>query len=257
MASERNTFDVLGVRVDALTPEACITHVADAIKRGDRGYLVFCTVSSVLQARSEVPVGTALAAASLVTPDGMPLVWLGRHADVGPIERVYGPDFVLDFIGATGSAFSHYFYGGGPNVANAMIANLKRQFPDLRVAGSESPAFELNPLEVPLADIEEINRAEPDILWVGLGHPKQELFMHANQDRIHATIMAGVGAAFDFHSGRKREAPEWMKKSGLQWLHRLLGDPRRLWKRYLIGNSKFLLLLIVERFRRGLRRRHS
>lgn len=242
-------FDVLGTRIDALTPALASERIADMVRDGLGGSVVFCTVSTVMNARTNPALRRALEGAEIVTPDGMPLVWLGKRAGLA-IERVYGPDFMLEFFTRTGGAFSHYFYGGAPGVAEEMVGRLRKQFPDLRVAGARSPSWGLDPLSPPAGEIDAINRSRADILWVGLGHPKQEIFMHENRERIDAAVLAAVGAAFDFHSGRKKEAPRWMKSSGLQWLHRLISEPGRLWRRYLIGNAHFLGLLVLDRWKK-------
>jgi N-acetylglucosaminyldiphosphoundecaprenol N-acetyl-beta-D-mannosaminyltransferase len=246
-------FDVLGTRVDALTPELATQRVAGLAQEGRGGIVVFCTVSTIMNARRNLALRKALEDADLVTPDGMPLVWLGRKKGL-VVDRVYGPDFMLHFFSHTGARFSHFFYGGAPGVADEMAARLRRRFPSVRIVGTLSPPLGLDPDQPPASDIEAIKGSEADIVWIGLGHPKQELFMRAIRDRISVPVLAAVGAAFDFHAGRKKEAPAWMKESGLQWLHRLLSEPRRLWRRYLIGNAHFLGLLLLDALIRRLRR---
>ena len=182
---------------------------------------------------------------ALVVPDGKPLVWLGRRRGHLDTQRVYGADFMLALFEDTGATLRHFFYGGRPGVADRMVTNLVARFPYLQIAGTLSPAFSTD-VAAPQADIDAINATRPDVLWVGLGHPKQDLWMHRNRGRVEAPVLAGVGAAFDFLSGDKKEAPQWMKRAGLQWLHRLASEPRRLWKRYLIGNAVFVALLIQE-----------
>lgn len=238
-------FDVLGVRVDAVTPRSALAAVSSAISTNARSYVVFSTVSSILSARDDERVARAMDDAAVVAPDGMPLVWLGRRArrEVG---RVYGPDFMLALLEETGPTLRHFFYGGAPGVADAMAERLAARFPGLQVAGTLCPRV-ADGTEVLSEDVEAINAARPDVVWVGLGHPKQELWMHTHRALLQAPVLAGVGAAFDFHSGRKKEAPEWVKRSGLQWVHRLASEPRRLWRRYLVGNSRFLALLAAER----------
>lgn len=239
-------FDVLGVRVDAVTPRAVVAAVEKAIETQAKTYVVFSTVSSILSARDDDRVNDAMEDASVVAPDGMPLVWLGRKAKRS-VERVYGPDFMLELMAATGPRLRHFFYGGAPGVADEMAARLRERFPDLVVAGTHSPAV-VNGAQVLEDDVALVNAARPDVVWVGLGHPKQELWMQTHRALLDAPVLAGVGAAFDFHSGRKKEAPRWVKRSGLQWLHRLASDPRRLWRRYLVGNTRFVALLARESF---------
>ncbi|MDQ3916854.1 MAG: WecB/TagA/CpsF family glycosyltransferase [Actinomycetota bacterium] len=244
-AAERARFSVLGVRVDAVTPDSVVAAVEQAIEAKAKSYVVFSTVSSVLSARDDDRVRAAMDGARIVTPDGMPLVWLGRRAGLG-VERVYGPDLMLALFAATGPRLRHFFYGGAPGVAEEMAARLGETFPDLVVAGTHCPDV-ASGTELLEDDAALINAARPDVVWVGLGHPKQELWMQTHRAALDAPVLAGVGAAFDFHSGRKREAPGWVKRSGLQWLHRLASDPRRLWRRYLVGNARFVWLLARER----------
>ena len=254
--NQENRYRVLGIRVDALTPAIAIDTVRKLIATKTKGYLLFCTVSSVLSARADDSVKRAFEGAALVTPDGMPLVWLGRRAGMN-VDRVYGPDFMVELMRATGNELQHYFYGGAPGVAEEMTRRLKERFPELVVAGVHSPSYGLDPANPDPMDIARINEARPNIVWIGLGHPKQDLWALHNSNRIDAPVLAAVGAAFDFHSGHVREAPDWMKRSGLQWLHRLASDPKRLWKRYLIGNTQFMLLLLKEGIEKRVRRRHG
>jgi len=243
-------FDVLDVGIDPLTPSSATQAITTLISEKRKGYVVFCTVSSILSARDDPNVACAIEGAELVTPDGMPLVWLGRRRSPRRVERVYGPDFMLDFFSATGSKFSHYFYGGQPDVAGFAVATLRERFPSLQVAGYSTPPNDASGTSPDNEAIRRINESGADIVWVGLGHPKQDLWMSTNHEHLQAPVLAAVGAAFDFHAGRKKEAPEWMKKSGLQWMHRLGSEPSRLWRRYLIGNSRFIFFLSVEYVRR-------
>lgn len=245
-------LSVLGQRIDALTMTTAIEHASDAIESRRKGSVFFSTVSSVLSGVDDKVVQDAFERAMLVTPDGMPLVWLARRRGLR-VERVYGPDFLLAFLQQTGGKYRHYFFGGDAGVPETLIARLKSRFPEAQLVGGHAPG-RIVPDDVPADEIARINKAMPDVLWVGLGHPKQELFASLNQDAIDAPVIAAVGAAFDFHSGRVKEAPPWMKRSGLQWLHRLASDPKRLWRRYLLGNSRFVYLLVKEGIRKKLRR---
>lgn len=243
------SFEVLGQRVDALTLSRARDALAEAVAARAKTYFVFCTVSSVLEARDKPEVKAALDQAGFVTADGMPLVWLGRRSGT-ETERVYGPDLMVEVFADERSNLSHFFYGGAPGVADEMVRCLRDRFPHLKIAGVLSPES-VSGREVVAEDVSVINASGADVVWVGLGHPKQELWMHTHRDQLEAPVLAGVGAAFDFLSGRKKEAPIWMRRSGLQWLHRLSSDPRRLWRRYLVGNPRFLMLLARERFGLG------
>jgi N-acetylglucosaminyldiphosphoundecaprenol N-acetyl-beta-D-mannosaminyltransferase len=177
----------------------------------------------------------------------MPLVWLGRAA-VGPhVDRVYGPDLMLACCERSRAlGYRHYFYGGAPGVADKLAARLSARFPGLVVCGTFSPPFgKLSP-EEDEAIVRRINEAHADIVWVGLSTPKQERWMDQHRDRLDAPVLIGVGAAFDFHAGLKRQAPRWIQRSGLEWLFRLLTEPRRLWRRYLRNNPEFAWRLLLQ-----------
>ena len=240
---------MLGVAVDALTLADAVAVVHDAVAHRRKAYVVFCTVSSILWARDDPTVARAMAAAELVTPDGMPLVWLGRRAGM-TVERVYGPDLMRAVFATDEGGLRHFFYGSSDDVLVDLVANLTASYPAISVAGWKAAPPELDPLRPPPEDLAAINSAGADIVWVGLGHPKQDLFAWANQRLLQAPVVAGVGAAFDYLSGHAAEAPVWMKRCGLQWLHRLAHDPRRLWRRYIVGNARFVALLSVHSFRR-------
>ena len=246
MSVAARRFDVLGVRVDAIAMDEAVATLEDLVRARGKGYFVFCTVSSILSAREDPSVARALADATVVTPDGMPLVWLGRRSVDGSVERVYGPDFLRAVFERT-TGLRHFLYGGAPGVAERVEAALARDYPESIVVGTFSPPMGLQAGGIDEEGAAAIRAARPDVVWVGLGHPKQELWMHTMSDHLDVPVLAGVGAAFDFVSGAKKEAPLWMRRSGLQWLHRLSSEPRRLWRRYVLGNLRFLWLLVRER----------
>ena len=186
--------------------------------------------------------------ADLVVPDGMPLVWLARKHGFMLKRRVYGPELMETFCRETGAKYHHFFYGGAPGVPEQLAEVMEKKY-DIRIAGCWSPPYR------PLTDAEELelkNRiaaASPDLLWVGLSTPKQERWMHLHRDSLPVPLMIGVGAAFDFHTGRVKQAPRWMQESGLEWFFRLTHEPKRLWRRYLINGGEFLWRLAVESLR--------
>jgi N-acetylglucosaminyldiphosphoundecaprenol N-acetyl-beta-D-mannosaminyltransferase len=185
-------------------------------------------------------------AADLVTPDGMPLVWTLRRKGYPRQERVYGPELTLRVCQETArEGISVGFYGGHPEALKALVENLKARFPGLRVAYAYSPPFRPLTPEEDRAVVEAINTSGARILFVGLGCPKQERWMAEHRGRVKA-VMLGVGAAFDHHAGRVRQAPPWMQRLGLEWAFRLLQEPRRLWKRYVKHNPRFLWLVARE-----------
>jgi len=242
-------YNVLGVGVSALTfDQACLLLVGAKGAR-DPGYVCLCTVHGVDEAARDPAYRSILNHSWLTTPDGMPIVWMGPAS----VERVYGPDLLLAVCDRGRAAgLRHFFYGGKPGVAAELAARLSGRYPGLEVAGSRSPPFrdltsgELDALRT------EVAAARADIVWVGLGTPKQERFMAGPGLTLAAGLLVGVGAAFDFHSGRVPQAPPWMRRSGLEWLFRLFTEPRRLAGRYLVSNTTFILRLAASKL--GLRR---
>lgn len=194
-----------------------------------------------MEAQGDATFRKILNGSVLCTPDGMPMVWLGKLAGYREMDRVYGPD-LMEAVCAAGVAegWRHFFYGGGPGVAEELRARLVARFPGLEVSGMFTPPFRALDAAEELSLRESVRRARPDILWVGLSTPKQEKFMAEYQARLEVPLMIGVGAAFDFHSGRVQQAPRWIQRSGMEWAFRLWQEPRRLWRRYLRNNPLFL-----------------
>ena len=245
--------NVLGVPISAINMEQALAEIARRIVARDPTYVCVCTVHSVMDCQRWEDLRSLFRAAGLVTPDGMPLVWLARR-EHRHVSRVYGPDLMLaelDRSQVTGHR--HFFYGGGPGIGELLGRRRRERFPAITVAGVEEPPF------APLDDLctddvaERINRAGADIVWVGIGSPKQERWMSRMRSRLEAPVLIGVGAAFDFHSGLVPQAPRWMQRSGLEWLHRLSTDPKRLWRRYLVDNAWFIGAIGLQML--GLRRR--
>ncbi len=241
-------FNVLGVAVSAMDLDIATRAVLDACAAQRRGYVCVTGVHGVTEAQGDEAFRRILNGAFLNTCDGMPLVWAGRSA-VGPsVQRVYGPDLMLRVMEATRDGrFSHFFHGGAPGVADALRAEMERRFPGVRITGTCCPPFRpLNEAEE-TALAAELAEKKPDMMWIGLSTPKQEKFMAAYLPRLETTVMLGVGAAFDFHTGRMKEAPRWMMRCGLQWLHRLCSDPRRLWRRYGVIVPTFLFRRFLQK----------
>jgi N-acetylglucosaminyldiphosphoundecaprenol N-acetyl-beta-D-mannosaminyltransferase len=208
---------------------------------GQRAYVCICNVHTVMEAHRSPDYAAILNGAAMATPDGMPLVWALRrrgHPDQG---RVYGPDLLLAFaeFAAAKPELSSYFYGGGEGVAAELAGVLAGKHPGFKVAGFESPPFRPLSPEEDAAAVERINASGAAVLWVGLGAPRQERWMAEHLGRVKP-VMVGVGAAFDFHTGRVRQAPRWMMGCGLEWFFRLAVEPRRLWRRYALNNPHFL-----------------
>jgi N-acetylglucosaminyldiphosphoundecaprenol N-acetyl-beta-D-mannosaminyltransferase len=240
-ADARARVDVLGVGVDAITMADALARIAAWIEAGVRRYVCVTGVHGVMESRRDARLRVIHNDAGMVTPDGMPLVWLGRASGHARMERVYGPDLMLAVCEQSlGAGYRHYFYGGGPGVPERLADRLCRRFPGLAVVGTYSPPFRAMTNEEDIAVVEAMNAARPDVIWVGLSTPKQERWMHEHLGRVTAPVMIGVGAAFDVHAGIKRQAPRWMQRSGLEWLFRLGSEPRRLWRRYLVNNPWFV-----------------
>ena len=238
--SGTDRFRLLGVDVSAVRFEQALRLLLEAPAAGRRLGVHFITVHTLVEGSDDPLLREQLNAADLVCPDGMPLVWIGRLRRRA-IERVYGPDTMLALIDrGREQGARHYFYGGAEGVPELLAEKLSKRFPGLVVAGCYSPPFRpLTPAEDEQV-VARINEARADYVWVGLGSPKQDHWVAEHRGRIEAAALLAVGAAFDFHSGRAKEAPRWMKRSGLQWLHRLLTHPRRLWRRYTVVNTRFL-----------------
>jgi N-acetylglucosaminyldiphosphoundecaprenol N-acetyl-beta-D-mannosaminyltransferase len=235
--------DILGVRVCELTIPRALDIIAASIETRAKSRFVFCTVHTITECQRDPRLMEAVNN-SIVAPDGMPLVWLCRRSGRKDIRRVYGPDTLLATCQAGVVArYRHFFYGSTDETLAALVRRLSTRYPGIVVAGTYVPPFRtLSPGE-DAEIVEQINAAAPDIVWVGLGMPKQELWIAAHQGRLTAPVLMAVGAAFDFHAGIVRQAPPWIQRSGLEWLFRLTQEPRRLWRRYLIGNTRFLWLL--------------
>jgi N-acetylglucosaminyldiphosphoundecaprenol N-acetyl-beta-D-mannosaminyltransferase len=246
-------FNVLGVALHAMNLSVATEAVLEALRERRKGYVCVTGVHGVSEAQNDPAFRAILNGAFLNTTDGMPLVWLGRRA-VGPwVDRVYGPDLLLEILRATQSTpYRHFFYGGAPGVTEALQARLEALFPGVTICGIYCPPFRpLDALEE--ADLQRVVRAaRPDIIWVGLSTPKQERFMFEYLPKLDTTLMFGVGAAFDFHAGRVAQAPRWMQRSGLEWFYRLCSEPRRLGRRYLVNNPLFLWRILGQRL--GLRK---
>ncbi|HEY5909644.1 MAG TPA: WecB/TagA/CpsF family glycosyltransferase [Verrucomicrobiae bacterium] len=233
--------NVLGVGVSAIDLDIAAAVLTAAAERKLKGYVCVTGVHGVSEAQADPEFRSILNSALLNTPDGMPMVWMGRLQGFRQMSRVYGPDLMLRLCEASAAQeMTHFFYGGADGVAPELQQRLERRFPRLKVVGTYTPPF--RPLTAREQDelVRLVARLRPDFFWVGLSTPKQEKFMAQFYKKLDATVFLGVGAAFDFHAGRVRQAPRWMQRSGLEWLFRVACEPRRLWKRYLKNNPVFL-----------------
>ncbi|MGH9689391.1 MAG: WecB/TagA/CpsF family glycosyltransferase [Candidatus Acidiferrales bacterium] len=242
------SFTVLNVRVDAVQIPDAIDRIEWWIRHHDRcRYVAVTGMHGVTEAQHDSNLTRVLNGADLVVPDGMPLVWIGRLRGHRLRRRVYGPELMLSFCETTASkGYRHFLYGGSPEVCDRLSETLRQRFPGILIVGAYSPPFRpLTPGESSEI-VDTINRAAPDVVWVGLSTPKQERWMHEHRSRLRVPVLVGVGAAFDINSGTKKQAPEWMREHGFEWLFRLVQEPRRLWRRYLVCGSQFVLLVAME-----------
>lgn len=233
--------NVLGVGVSAINMTEALQLSEHLLRQRSKGYVCLTGVHGIMEAQRDSQLLSILNQSFLCAPDGMPTVWVGRLQGHSDMRRVYGPDYMLQMCRLSARAgFRNFLYGGKPGVATQLKRQLERMVPAVEIVGTYTPPFgPLDPSEEEEI-LASINRARPDILWVGLSTPRQERFMAQYAGRLNASLMVGVGAAFDIHAGLLADAPDWVKSCGLQWLDRLLKEPRRLWRRYLTNNPKFL-----------------
>lgn len=247
---------IIDIRVDATNYGDAVTRVVQWALRGESRYVCVASVNNVMEAHDAGEFRQAMNQADLVTPDGMPLVWGLRAQGVSEATRVYGPDLTpLILERAEGAGVAVGFYGGTPVVLDALLETVRDRWPDLQIAYAFSPPFaqlsELDEAKI----VCEINGSGTQILFVGLGCPKQELWMARHSRRIHA-VMVGVGAAFDFLAGKKRQAPLFMRRTGTEWIFRLASEPKRLLRRYVQHNPRFVALFGAQLIRAGRVRSH-
>lgn len=252
--SERKTnfVYILGTRVD-------IVQISDVVKtmenwiadKNSRRNIVLSNANNIVLGVKDPAIREAANNSDLSVADGISLVLTTRIYGYPLKKRVYGPDLMLEFLNeAEKRGYSNFFYGSLPNNLNFLIKRLKERFPLLKIAGFYSPSFK-NKIEEDEEAVDLINNSSSDVLWVGLGGPKQDIWMHCHKGRINVPVMVGVGAAFDFLSGTKLQAPPWVRNNGFEWLFRLVTEPKRLWRRYLINNFLFIYYVGIELFLRA------
>jgi N-acetylglucosaminyldiphosphoundecaprenol N-acetyl-beta-D-mannosaminyltransferase len=242
-----STFNVLGVNVSAINIQIAVEQIDAWIQSGQRRYVCVRDVHGIVQSLHAAKLRDIHNDAGLVTPDGMPLVWLGRFHGFAETDRVYGPDLLMAVCAhAARRGHRMFFFGGAPNIADKLAEVLKGKFDGLQVVGTYAPPFgDFSPDEDQRA-VNAINAVRPDIVWVGLSTPKQEHWMAKHRSAINAAALIGIGAAFDFVSGTKRQAPRWIQRSGFEWVFRLATEPRRLARRYLLGHPIFVYHIIRQ-----------
>ncbi len=236
-------LNLLGVGVSALDLQDAVSHIVEAVAQGKGGYVCVCGVHGVIECRDDDELREIHNRALLVTPDGMPLVWALRRAGHAAVGRVYGPDLMLMLL-QKGQALGlrHYLYGTTPAVLTDLRKGLLRQAPDARIVGTTAPPFRTLTADERATVAKDIRESGADIVWVGLSTPKQERWMAQMAAELAPAILIGVGAAFDFHAGRKSQAPLFLQERGLEWAYRLATEPRRLWRRYARIVPRYLAL---------------
>jgi len=239
--------NVLGIGVDAVNMEQAVARIAHHLLQRRKGYVCLVGVHGVMEARRDPELARIFAGATLAAPDGMPTVWVGRQQGNPAMERVAGPDLLLEVIGREQfRGFTHFLCGGKEGVAEELRDRLTARYPFAKIVGTYTPPF--GPLTPAQQEefIAAVNGLRPDIVWVGISTPKQERFVDCYLPLLNTTLMFCVGAAFDFHTGRIADCAEWVKLVGLQWLDRLRQDPKHLWKRHLRNNPPFLLGMLLQ-----------
>lgn len=244
---------ILNVPVSTVNMPTAVETILGWIEKRASYYVCVRDVHGIMRSQEDPELAKIHEGAGLVTPDGMPLVWVLQSRGYEQSSRVCGADLVAAVCEASlKTGARHYFFGGKPGVAERMSAELSRQFPGLKIAGLSTPPFRPLSFEEDAVITDTIVAAHPDIVWVGLSTPKQEYWMRDHVGLIPGATLIGVGAAFDFYAGDVKRAPNWMRESGLEWLHRLISEPRRLWRRYLVLAPRFVLLIMIEGINRML-----
>jgi N-acetylglucosaminyldiphosphoundecaprenol N-acetyl-beta-D-mannosaminyltransferase len=238
-----HTRDVLGVPVSMVDYERTMQVMDRLVTTRERGYVCVAPVHALVEAQDDRELQGALQGATLVVPDGMPVVWAANLMGESLDDRVYGPELMLRYCAVCAERGRRvWLYGGRDQGSLAQLAlSLRRRFPGIQIVGGYSPPFEALRAEEESFVVDQINEIQPDVVWVGIGVPKQEKWMARMRDRLEVPVMCGVGAAFDFHSGRVPMAPAWMQQRGLEWVYRTAHEPRRLLPRYLKTNPRFVL----------------
>jgi N-acetylglucosaminyldiphosphoundecaprenol N-acetyl-beta-D-mannosaminyltransferase len=234
--------DVLGVPLALTDYERTMDWMDATVDAGGKGYVCVAAVHTVMACREDPELRAAVMASDLTVPDGQPLVWAMNALGYAVSSRVYGPDLMARYCErATRTGTRMFLYGGRNQGALVQLAlNLRQEHPGLQIVGGYAPPFRALTSHEEDAVVDEINRSGADVVWVGIGVPKQEKWMAAMRERLDAPVLVGVGAAFDFHAGLVAQAPPWIQAVGMEWAYRLSREPRRLWRRYLRYNPRFV-----------------
>jgi N-acetylglucosaminyldiphosphoundecaprenol N-acetyl-beta-D-mannosaminyltransferase len=246
ISEERTRANILGIGVDAVDMEGALNVIERHLMSGRKGYVCAVGVHGILESLRSGELERAYAESTINIPDGTPTVWVGRLQGFRRMDHVTGPALMGEIFQRSRFAqFSHFFYGGKPGVAEELAERMLRQYPWTRVAGTYTPPFRDLTQREERDLVNEMNGLRPDIIWVGISTPRQDLWMHRMLPLLQTRLMFGVGAAFDFHTGRVRACAPWVKRAGFHWLHRLLQDPKRLWRRN-VSNAAFLWHIALQ-----------
>lgn len=239
--------NILGVGVSNITMDGAVAKIEEMVASRRPHYICVSNVHTTMMSQYDEEYRRIQNRADMVTPDGMPLAWVERLMGYDQPHRVYGPDLMLAVCEnslKTGSR--HFFYGGHEGIAEELKGDFERRFPGIKIVGTYAPPFRPLTPEEDAEVIRMINESGADIVWVGLGAPKQEKWMVEHLGKLDAPVMLGVGAAYDFHTGRIKQAPKWMQANGLEWAFRIYAEPKRMWRRYIWNNPMFIILVTLQ-----------
>lgn len=251
-------FPILGVNISVINMDDASASIERAVSGREKIYVCVCPVSTIMECKRNRMVLESVNSADLATPDGMAVVWIGRMRGYKKIRRVYGPELMREICGVSGKkGYRNYLYGSNQTTLDKLNMRLNKTYPGLVISGSFSPPFRKLTAEEDKKIVNDINSSNPDIVWVGLGSPKQDLWMYEHREQVNAPVMIGVGAAFDFLAGVKPQAPRWIRNNGFEWLFRLATEPRRLWRRYLLDYPAFVCYLFIDSLSSSLYRQNQ
>jgi len=238
--------NVLGVMVNAIDIRDAVNALNRWIQNQESNYICVTSAHGILECQEDPHLKYILNSSGLTTPDGMSIVWILQIQGNRHVNRVYGPDLMKTICEESLiSGWTHFLFGGGPGVAELLSEKLQHLYPGIRIVGMQTPPFRELTLEEDQNIVREIVAVKPNIIWVGLSTPKQERWMASHVNKLPGSVLIGVGAAFDFISGTKKQAPRWIQRSGTEWLFRLITEPQRLWRRYL-QYPRFVLMVIMQ-----------
>jgi N-acetylglucosaminyldiphosphoundecaprenol N-acetyl-beta-D-mannosaminyltransferase len=247
MQEER--VNIFGAKISAISLNEAIALIEERIAEKRSGYVCICPVSSIIAVTEDEAFRQIINNSLISTPDGMPIVWYIKAKGFKNATRVCGSDLMREIFKVSEKrGYKHFFYGGTDDILLKIKENISKEFPRLKICGMYAPPFRELSEEENEKVVADINESSPDFVWIGISAPKQEKWAVRNVDKINSAILMPVGAVFNFYSGNVKRAPQWMQRCGFEWFFRLLCEPKRLWKRYLYGNAKFIYLLLKELF---------